>query len=374
MYGRWLEYDDGGFRENKNWKMMKRIIIESHVPYVGDAFQGVADAIFLPPEEITPEAVREADALIVRTRTRCDASLLEGSRVRFVATATIGTDHIDLDYCRRTGIEVVSAPGCNAPAVAQYVWSSILRLRPDSWRSLVVGIVGLGHVGAIVADWARQLGVTVLACDPPRCREHGGWDAAIPYEAGKEPFVSLREIAGRADVVTFHTPHTTSGTDATHHLADSVFFASLERCPLVINAARGPIVDTEAILSAIKARCISGCVIDCWEGEPAINGELLGLADIATPHIAGYSIEGKQRATRAVVTAALRFFGCLGRRWHGSAIDTAVGTPGVAVTAGNIIASYDPFEDSARLKSSFTPAVFENMRNSYHLRHELGFA
>ena len=125
---------------------MKKIIIESHIPFVTDQFDGIAEVVRLAPEDITPAAVADADAMIVRTRTRCDASLLEGSKVGFIATATIGTDHIDLDYCRRKGIRVVSAPGCNAPAVAQYVWASVLRLRPDI-SGMVMGIVGLGHVG-----------------------------------------------------------------------------------------------------------------------------------------------------------------------------------------------------------------------------------
>ncbi len=199
---------------------MPKIVIESHIPYVGNAFAGVADTTFLPPEGITPEAVRDADALIVRTRTRCDAALLDGSRVRFVATATIGTDHIDLGYCRDNGIEVVSAPGCNAPAVAQYVWASVFTLRRDDWQGLTLGIVGLGHVGSIVADWARRLGVKVLACDPPRQRRDGGWNPAEPFASGSEPFVTLSDIAEKCDIITIHTPHTKTGRDATHHLAD----------------------------------------------------------------------------------------------------------------------------------------------------------
>ncbi len=348
---------------------MKKIVIESHIPYVGDAFGGVAEVLFLPPEEIVAAAVRDADALIVRTRTRCDAALLGGSRVRFVATATIGTDHIDLGYCRDNGIEVVSAPGCNAPAVAQYVWASLLRLRPGDWRSLTLGIVGLGNVGSIVADWARRLGVRVLACDPPRCRRDGGWNPELPLKPGDSSFVTLDEVAAQADVITFHTPHTRIGSDATHHLAGEAFFASLQRKPVVINAARGPIFDTEAVLRAVRAKSVSGCVIDCWEGEPAISGELLRAADIATPHIAGYSIEGKRRATAATVSAALRFFG---------APDAGVESvpqvsPGTEITPDAIVASYDPFEDSAILKSGFTPSRFEALRNSYRLRHEVGF-
>lgn len=361
-----------------------KIIIESHIPYVGDAFDGIAHALFLPPEEIVPATVADADALMVRTRTRCDKALLGASRVRFVATATIGTDHIDLDYCRRAGIETVSAPGCNAPAVAQYVWSSILRLRPDSWKGLTLGIVGLGHVGSIVADWARDLGVHVIACDPPRQQQQGGWNPAEPFQAGDEKFVSLADIAAQSDVITFHTPHTMAGAHATHHLADSEFFKSLRKRPIIINAARGPIVDTEAILSAVRASQVSECVIDCWEGEPAVSRELLELTSVATPHIAGYSIEGKRRASSAAVTAALRFFARqspdrdiqaeITRRIAAVAASVPpVAPPGIAVTPAAILASYDPMADTAILKSSFTPARFEQLRNTYPLRPELGF-
>ena len=356
---------------------MSKVIIESHIPYVGDSFLGVADAQFLPPEEITPETVRDADALIVRTRTRCDASLLEGSKVRFVATATIGTDHIDQAYCREHGIEVVSAPGCNAPAVAQYVWASVLALRPSNWQNITMGIVGLGHVGSIVADWGRRLGVKVLACDPPRARMHGGWNVDAPALPGGEKFLSLEELAGACDVITFHTPHTKTGAYATHHLAGSAFFEALKQEPIFINAARGPVMDTESVLRAVTARKLSGCVIDCWEGEPAINRNLLQLADIATPHIAGYSIEGKRRATAAVVAAALRFFGNSGKALEieksAPAVIPVVGPDaGELVTPQAIAASYSPLVDSFTLKSGFTPEIFERLRNTYKLRHELG--
>lgn len=347
---------------------MKKIIIESHIPFVTDQFDGIAEVVRLAPEDITPAAVADADAMIVRTRTRCDASLLEGSKVGFIATATIGTDHIDLDYCRRKGIRVVFAPGCNAPAVAQYVWAAVLRLRPDT-SGMVMGIVGLGHVGSIVADWGRQLGVKILACDPPRARMQKGWNLMEPLSEGDEPFITLGEICSEADVVTFHTPHTTGGEDATHHMADDRFFDALKRRPIVINAARGPIVDTKAILRASDASRISGMVIDCWEGEPAIDGRLLACSDVATPHIAGYSLEGKRRATDMTVAAALRFFGA----------DTPAGSRNVdmgnvvTVTPELILGSYDPMADTAELRREFTPKRFEQLRNGYNLRHEVGY-
>jgi len=349
---------------------MPTVIVESHIPFVGDSFAGIADVRVLPPEKINAAAVRDADILIVRTRTRCDAALLSGSKVRMVATATIGTDHIDKEYCRHNGIEVVSAPGCNAPAVAQYVWASVLTLLPvERLPRLTVGVVGLGHVGSIVADWAHRLGARVLACDPPRRRTDGGWDAAAPFSPGGEPFVSLDEIARKADVITFHTPHTRTGVDATHHLGGEAFFAALERKPVVINAARGPVFDTAALVKASREGRVSGCVIDCWEGEPALDPELLMLADIATPHIAGYSVEGKRRATAAVVAAARRFLGASAE--SGTLIPH---DPCAEVTPASVLASYNPLADTAMLKNGFSPELFERLRNGYPLRHELGFS
>ena len=243
---------------------MKKILIDAFVPYIGDIFDGVARTEVIQPEDFTPEAVADADALIVRTRTRCDAPLLEGSAVTFVGTATIGTDHFNLPWLASRGIEAVNAPGCNAPAVAQYVLASIYALVPEP-EGLTVGVVGVGHVGRIVARWCEALGMNVLCCDPPRAEAEG--------PAG---FVALDEIARRADIITFHTPHTKAPAPyPSHHLADEAFFASLQRTPLIINAARGPVVDNAALLRAMDAKRVSGCVIDCWEGEPAVSPELL---------------------------------------------------------------------------------------------------
>lgn len=349
--------------------MTKRIVIESHIPFVGHQLDGIAEVVRLAPEEITREAVADADALIVRTRTRCDASLLEGSRVGLVATATIGTDHIDKEYCRSQGIEVVSAPGCNAPAVAQYVWASVLTLRPQI-EGLTIGIVGMGHVGTIVADWARRLGVRVLPCDPPREREEVRSDFWKGLPPVPEPFTDLATIAREADIITFHTPHSKEGPDPTHHLADEKFFDALERRPIIINAARGPIASTEAVLRAIGAKKISEAVIDCWEEEPRISEPLLASAAIATPHIAGYSIEGKQRATAATLRAALRYFSAPTERIASITAPAAYHSD-IRISPEAILASYNPLADTATLRADFTPTRFEQLRNTYPLRHEL---
>ncbi len=346
---------------------MFKVLIESHVPFTEAAFDSdEARVKVLAPEEFTRQRLLDegADAIIVRTRTRCDASLLEGTNVSVVATATIGTDHIDTSWCESHGIKVVNAPGCNAPAVAQYVFATLLRYPAlKAPAETVLGVVGAGHVGSIVADWGRKLGFRVLECDPPRALREPGY-ASTPLET----------IASEADIMTFHIPHTKSGDFATHHLADERFFSSLRRRPLIINAARGPIVDTAAMLSALDRGLIGGIVTDCWEGEPLISRPQLAKSLFATPHIAGYSIEGKKRATQMTVNAILEHFGSERR------LDLGV-PQGAAenVTAESILASYNPADDTAALREAYAAAAdddaasraFEQLRNSYPLRSEV---
>ncbi len=335
-----------------------KVIVENHVPFIKGRLEPFAEVLYLPCEEITPEAVASADALVVRTRTRCDNALLSGSRCRFIGTATIGTDHIDLPYCLSRGIEVANAPGCNAPAVAQWVHSTIARFMQARGLSdcsqLTLGIVGVGHVGSIVERWARSLGFRVLLCDPPRARQEG-----------TEGFVSLDVIAAEAHIITFHTPLTRSGNDATYHLCDDAFTSSLRHCLLLLNSARGEITHTGALLRALDSGTIGDVAIDCWENEPAISPGLLARAFVATPHIAGYSAEGKQRATAMVLDAMSRHFG-----WDIAIDRPDAPTPGAPiVTQPLITASYDPVADTALLRHN--PTQFEALRNGYALRSEV---
>lgn len=310
------------------------IIVENHIPFIAGHLEKAGHTvIYLAPEEFRPDTVRNADALIVRTRTRCNATLLDESRVKMIATATIGTDHIDLDYCHARGIKVSNAPGCNAPAVAQYVLSSIhtLGIAPGA----TIGIVGVGHVGSTVDRWARANGFRTLLCDPP---------LGLP--------ASLGQIAAKADVITFHTPL----DESTRHLANLELFRACQRKPLIINAARGPIADSAALIEALETRRISNAVIDCWEGEPTINRRLLELAYIATPHIAGYSLEGKRRATAMALHAI------------DPSLDVSIDPVAQAPTIEAIAASYSPLRDTAALKKC--PEDFEALRNNYDYRPE----
>lgn len=309
------------------------IAVESKIPFISGVLEAAGHSVrYLAPEDFSRETIADCDALIIRTRTRCDSSLLDGTRVSRIATATIGLDHIDLDYCRTHGIEVHNAPGCNAPAVAQYVLSAICATGRTSGT---IGIVGVGHVGSIVNRWALANGFRTLLCDPP---------LGLP--------ATLDQLAAEADIITFHTPLDAS----TRHMANARFFDSLQRRQLIINAARGPIVDTPALKDALRCGKASAAVIDCWEGEPDIDLELLDMAAIATPHIAGYSLEGKRRATAMAVRA----------------IDPTVTLPldpvSEAPALSAICESYDPLADSRALKAS--PALFEQLRNSYSYRPE----
>lgn len=331
-----------------------RIIIEKYVPFVKGLFEPYADVRYLDAGDITPEAMATADALITRTRTKCNAALLDGSPCRIIATATIGTDHIDLPYCASRGIRVVNVPGCNAPAVAQYVFAAVSRLISRPISQYTIGIVGVGHVGRIVERWARSLDMKVLLCDPPRQRAEGG-----------DCWVDLDTVSAKADIITFHTPLTTGGDCPTRHLADADFFGKLKRWPIIINSARGPVVDNHALLDAMDASLVQHAVMDCWEGEPAINPELLRRAAFATPHIAGYSHEGKLRASQAVVSAVVAEFGLPDLRLAEQV--TAPVPERVRVT--QVVASYDPATDTEALRAR--PEMFESLRNNYNYRREV---
>lgn len=331
------------------------IVIEGNIPFARGLFDNVARVSYLSPAEITPEVMKEADALMTRTRVRCDRRLLEGSRCRIVASATIGLDHVDTDWCREAGIEVKNAPGCNAPAVAQYVMASILSAYPvEKLPSLTLGIIGVGHVGSIVQRWAKGLGMMVLACDPPRQRAEG-----------PDGFCSLDEIARKADIITVHTPFTKEGPDTTLHLLGADFLNKVERQPMIINSARGPIADTAAVIEALDNGKISRAVIDCWEGEPDISPKLLEKAWIATPHIAGYSRQGKIRATAMAADAIADALGLS----HPTLSEPMPAYAPDTVTAAEITESYDPMADTRALRSA--PSDFEKLRNTYHLRDEV---
>lgn len=329
-----------------------RIVADAHIPYLRGVLEPLGCRVdYIAGADITAAHVRDADALVIRTRTRADERLLAGSRVSLVATATIGTDHIDIPWCLSHGITVSSAPGCNAPGVAQWVLgTSLVWLGQAPQRRPavpVLGIVGAGHVGGLVERWARAWGWHVMLCDPPRAEREGS--------AG---FCSLGQIAAEADIVTFHTPLDAS----TRHLGSARFFASLRRRPLVLNAARGGVIDEGAALDALSRGLAGALAIDCWEGEPLIGRTLLERALVATPHIAGYSAGGKQRATAMTLQALAAW------RPELAAAAGAVTAPPVPEAPGQalILDTCGVMADTAALRAQ--PERFEALRNGYNYR------
>lgn len=316
----------------------RTIVVDRDIPFIAGVFEPWFKVRYLAGRAIVARDVRDAVALVVRTRTRCDAQLLAGSSVKLVATATIGTDHIDMAYCAAQGIAVVSAPGCNAAAVAQYVLAALCALsldRPDS----TLGIVGVGHVGSLVADAAARAGLRVLLNDPPR-------EAA----EGSAAFTPLPELLAASDIVTLHIPLWPENRD----FADAAFFAAMKSGASFINASRGEVVDENALLAA-RPR-LDRLVLDVWKNEPGINLALLAVADLATPHIAGYSIQGKINGTQAVVQAVGRHFGIEPLQ--------AFRVTGVALPQE----SYDIRRDDAALRQD--PSSFESLRSHYAYRND----
>lgn len=278
-----------------------KIVAEASVPYLRGVLEELGEVEYLPSASFTPSTIQDADWLIIRSITKCTHELLRGSSVKLITSATIGFDHIDTDYCHEAGITWRNAPGCNAEAVAQYFATAIALLMRDEGfdpRGKVIGIVGVGNVGKLIARNARALGFEVLLNDPPRAEREGS-----------EGFVTLEEIAARADVITFHTPLTKEGKYATLHLLDHHFVDALQHQPIVINACRGAVTSTEALLRGLREGRISRTIIDCWEGEPHISRPLLDATWLATPHIAGFSAQGKANGARECVMNGLKFFG-----------------------------------------------------------------
>lgn len=331
-----------------------KIVIDDKIPYIQEKLRLLADEVVaLPGAKIGPDDVRDADALIIRTRTHCNEQLLKGSKVQFIATATIGFDHIDVDYLQRAGIQWTNCPGCNSGSVAQYVESSLLLLQQEKGLSLknsTIGIVGCGHVGSKVRAVAQQLGMRTLVCDPP---------------LGNTDFVTMERLEQQADIITFHVPLTHEGPYTTWHLADEAFFHRLKRVSYIINTSRGEVVDGDALLKALQDGRVRDAILDVWEHEPQLNLQLLERVFIGTPHIAGYSADGKVNADNMVIDAL-----CLHFHLPHPGIITPPALPEDKGRGSNPLAYYNPQRDSEHLKSD--PSLFEYLRNHYPLRRERG--
>ena len=335
-----------------------KIVVDDKIPYIRETICQLADeVVFLSGAAITADDVKDADVLVVRTRTRCNQQLLEGSKVQLVVTATIGYDHIDTEWLESAGIRWTNCPGCNSGSVAQYVESTLLLLEQKkglSLRQSTIGIVGCGHVGSKVKAVAERLGMRVLVCDPPL--------ASTPSPLTSH-FVSLDEIERNSDIITFHVPLTKEGDYATWHLADDDFFQRLSRVPYIINTSRGEVVDNKALLLAIEEGRVRDAIIDVWENEPHPDATLLDKVFIGTPHIAGYSADGKTNADNMVIDAICQQFGL-----SHPGIIAPPALPKDFHYTGNPLELYNPMDDSQKLKAE--PSHFEQLRNNYPLRRE----
>ena len=329
-----------------------KIVVDDKIPYIRETICQLADeTVFLSGAAITADDVRDADVLVVRTRTRCNRQLLEGSKVQLVVTATIGYDHIDTQWLQEAGIRWTNCPGCNSGSVAQYVECALLLLEQQKGLSLhesTIGIVGCGHVGSKVKAVAERLGMQVLVCDPL---------------LDNPSFVSLDEIERRCDVITFHVPLTREGQYATWHMADEDFFHRLPRVPYIINTSRGEVVDNQALLQALQDGRVRDAIIDVWEHEPHPDAALLDKVFIGTPHIAGYSADGKTNADNMVIDAICQHFGL-----PHPGIIAPPALPSDFKYTGSPLDLYNPMIDSQKLKAD--ASQFEQLRNNYPLRRE----
>jgi len=348
---------------------MIKIVADDKIPFLKGALESVAEMIYLPGSQITKSDLHGADGLITRTRTRCDRELLEGTGVSFIASATIGYDHIDAAYCDAAGILWTNAPGCNSSSVQQYVVSTLLYLachRKLDLKTMTLGVIGVGNVGKKVKSAGEALGMRILLNDPPRARLEG-----------TDGFVSLDEVLDEADILTLHVPLNRGGDDSTYHLVNRDFIEKTGKGVVLINTSRGPVVDEGALMEGIGRSIFSDVVLDVFEEEPAIDRKLLDALTLATPHIAGYSVDGKANGTAMSVQALSHHFNLGLDDWrpgdlplpeqpelHGDASQDQE----KELMWDIFRTTYDVSSDDLRLRNA--PGRFEQLRGEYPFRRE----
>lgn len=345
------------------------VIIDAKIPFIKGILEPYANVRYMEGSDINTSAVAHADALIIRTRTRCNEQLLKNSPVRFIATATIGTDHIDTAWCDTHGITWTNAAGCNSGSVYQYIASALAWLLQNNEIDLpntTLGVVGCGHVGSKIARLGEITGMKVLVNDPPLERSLGG------------SFVSLDYLLQQADIVTLHTPLTREGADKTFHLIDAARLDTMKPTAWLINSSRGEVVDGQSLERHLLHERIQGAILDVWEHEPDISSSLLQTVTLATPHIAGYSADGKATATRMSVQALSRHFGLPLNEWQPAFVPQPPGGTTMTIDAAGkslaelyaeiILQTYDIADDTQRLRNAVSN--FEKQRGDYPVRRE----
>jgi len=343
-----------------------KIIADQSMPLVTELFEPYGDVALLPGREISALEIVDADILLVRSVTKVDADLLKGSKIKFVGSATIGTDHIDLDYLKATGVHFAHAPGCNAQSVVQYDLSVMTRLMPD-WQNKTVGIVGCGNVGGSLLKVLLSIGVDCRVYDPFLCPDSGivttNFDSVLD-----------------SDILCLHTPLTLSGLQPTYHLLDAKALSKIKSGSLLINAGRGAVVDNQALLARLKGGAGFLVALDVWEPEPLIDVELLEYVSMASPHIAGYSLEGKVKGTSMVFREFMNWQGASWEELNSAKLDDMEVCPVViSSVADAILASFDVGEDDGRMrlilegvepKSKLVGEYFDRLRREYPVRRE----
>ena len=348
-----------------------KVVADSKIPFLRGVLEPYADIQYMPGRDISSDQIRDADALIIRTRTKCNKELLEGSNVKFIATATIGFDHIDTDYCASRKITWQNAPGCNSSSVEQYVLAALLVLSAEKNFSLAgstIGIIGVGHVGTKIKRIAKLLGMNIHLNDPPRERQEGGSD-----------FVTPERIIQESDIISFHVPLIMTGQDKTFHMVNNMFLNDLRKKVHLINTSRGEVIEEKALKNAIVSGKLGSVVLDVWENEPLVNKDLLEIVNIATPHIAGYSLDGKANGTKMSVRALSKFFNLGLDHWTPDSIPmpldnkivvNATGKNLEAIINEAVLKTYNILEDDATFRKSISS--FEERREHYPPRREYG--
>jgi erythronate-4-phosphate dehydrogenase len=348
---------------------MVRIIADDKIPFLKGVLEPYSDITYLPGKLIGREQIKDADGLLIRTRTKCTESLLKNSKVSFIGTATIGFDHIDTRYCENNHIKWTNAPGCNSSSVQQYIAAALLKMAGDfqfRLRDKTIGIIGVGNVGAKIEKLVKILGMNVLLNDPPRARKEGA-----------KHFVDIDTILNESDIITLHVPLNIVGEDKTYRLINNKTTRLMKKGAWLINSSRGEVTDTISLKKALSASRIGGVVLDVWENEPDIDYELLDRAFIATPHIAGYSTDGKANGTAMIVNALSKVFKLPTGNWYPEIIPQPH-IPEITINAKNkdpedvvreaVFHTYSIMEDDIKLR--FSPSDFEMQRGDYPVRRE----
>ena len=346
-----------------------KIVADDKIPFLKGALEPFAEVIYVPGKQINRETIMDSDALLIRTRTKCTEHLLEGTSVSFIGTATIGFDHIDTRYCNKNKIIWTNAPGCNSSSVQQYIAAALLKIsfeKKINLEGMTLGIIGVGNVGSKIEKFARTIGMNILLNDPPRARQEG-----------KKNFHSLNVVLAQADIVTVHVPLNVVGEDFTYHLFNDESFKKIKKDAWFFNSSRGEVTDTYALNKVLHAGKLSGAIIDVWENEPDIDPQLLQQSFISTPHIAGYSTDGKANGTAMVVNSLAKYFNLPLENWYPEDVPPPA-YPHISIDCRDkseveiireaIIHTYSIDEDNIRLRHS--PSDFENLRGDYPLRRE----